>query len=86
MSECSPGFGSHPEVIVLAVRWYVRFALSYRDVKELLAERDVDVDHVTVYRWVRRSGELHFSYGEIGRSATWSCTPGTRNWSVGMTR
>jgi transposase-like protein len=41
-------------VIVLAVRWYLRFALSYRDIEELLAERGIDVDHVTVYRWVRR--------------------------------
>jgi len=41
-------------VIVLAVRWYLRFALSYRDVEELLAERGIDVDHVTVYRWVQR--------------------------------
>ena len=41
-------------MIVLAVRWYLRFALSYRDVEELLAERGIDVDHVTVYRWVRR--------------------------------
>jgi transposase-like protein len=39
-------------VIVLAVRWYLRFGLSYRDVEELLAERGVDVDHVTIYRWV----------------------------------
>jgi transposase-like protein len=41
-------------VIVLAVRWYLRFGLSYRDVEELLAERGVEVDHVTVYRWVLR--------------------------------
>jgi hypothetical protein len=41
-------------VIVLAVRWYLRFALSYRDVEEVLAERGVEVDHVTVYRWVVR--------------------------------
>jgi transposase-like protein len=41
-------------VIVLAVRWYLRFGLSYRDVEELLAERGIDVDHVTVYRWVQR--------------------------------
>jgi transposase-like protein len=41
-------------VIVLAVRWYLRFGLSYRNVEELLAERGVEVDHVTVYRWVRR--------------------------------
>jgi len=37
---------------VLAVRWYLRFALSYRDVEELLVERGIEVDHVTVYRWV----------------------------------
>ena len=48
------GFCFPPEVIVLAVRWYLRFALSYRDVEELLAERGVQVDHVTVYRWVQR--------------------------------
>jgi DDE domain len=43
-----------PEVILLAVRWYLRYGLSYHDVEELLAERGVQVDHVTVYRWVRR--------------------------------
>jgi transposase-like protein len=41
-------------VIVVAVRWYLRFNLSYRDVEELLVERGVEVDHVTVYRWVQR--------------------------------
>jgi transposase-like protein len=41
-------------VIVLAVRWYLRFALSYRDVEELLAERGIQVDHTTVHRWVQR--------------------------------
>ena len=41
-------------MIAVAVRWYLRYALSYRDVEELLAERGVTVDHVTVYRWVQR--------------------------------
>jgi transposase-like protein len=41
-------------VIVVAVRWYLRYGLSYRDVEELLAERGIEVDHVTVYRWVQR--------------------------------
>jgi transposase-like protein len=41
-------------VITVAVRWYLRYGLSYRDVEELLAERGVEVDHVTVYRWVQR--------------------------------
>ncbi|OHV54991.1 hypothetical protein BCD48_44335 [Pseudofrankia sp. BMG5.36] len=44
------GFRFPPEVIVLAVRRYLRFALSYRDVEELLAERGLEVDHVTIYR------------------------------------
>src|SRR5215468_3830903 len=42
------------EVILLAVGWYLRFSLSYRDVEELLAERGLLVDHVTVWRWVQR--------------------------------
>jgi transposase-like protein len=52
------GFRFPPDVIVLAVRWYLRFGLSYRDVEELLAERGVEVDHVTVYRWVQRFTRL----------------------------
>src|SRR3954470_7913730 len=39
---------------MVAVRWYLRYGLSYRDVEELLAERGIEVDHVTVYRWVHR--------------------------------
>ena len=48
------GYRFPPDVILLAVRWYLRYGLSYRDIEELLAERGVDVDHVTVYRWVQR--------------------------------
>jgi hypothetical protein len=48
------GFRFPGDVIVLAVRWYLRFGLSYRDVEELLAERGIEVDHVTIYRWVQR--------------------------------
>ena len=48
------GFRFPAEVIVVAVRWYLRYGLSYRDVEELLAERGIEVDHVTVYRWVQR--------------------------------
>jgi transposase-like protein len=52
------GFCFPSDVIVLAVRWYLRFSLSYRDVEELLAERGIEVDHVTIYRWVRRFTRL----------------------------
>jgi transposase-like protein len=48
------GFRFPAEVIVVAVRWYLRYGLSYRDVEELLAERGIEVDDVTVYRWVQR--------------------------------
>jgi transposase, IS6 family len=48
------GFRFPREVISLAVRWYLRYGLSYRDVEELLAERGVAVDHVPIYRWVQR--------------------------------
>ena len=48
------GFRFPPEVILLAVRWYLRFGLSYRDLEELLAERSIVVDHVTLFRWVQR--------------------------------
>ena len=48
------GFRFPPEVIMLAVRWYLRYGLSYRDLEELLAERGIDVDHVTLFRRVQR--------------------------------
>jgi transposase-like protein len=53
--SCPPaGFRFPREVITVAVRWYLRYGLSYRDVEELLTERGVVVDHVSVYRWVKR--------------------------------
>ena len=42
------------EVILWAVRWYCRYGISYRDLAEMLAERGIDVDHTTIYRWVQR--------------------------------
>jgi transposase, IS6 family len=39
---------------MMAIRWYLRYSLSYRDVEELLAERGIQADHVTIYRWVQR--------------------------------
>src|ERR1700680_3020783 len=48
------GFRFPAQVILLAVRWYLRYGLSYRDLEELLAERGIEVDHVTLYRWVQR--------------------------------
>jgi hypothetical protein len=53
-SSVFAGFRFPPEVISVAVRWYLRYDLSYRDIEELLAERGVTVDHVTSCRWVQR--------------------------------
>ena len=52
-SSAPAGYRFPREVIAIAVRWYLRYGLSYRDVEELLAERGIEVDHVTVYRWVQ---------------------------------
>jgi transposase, IS6 family len=40
------------EIILLNVRWYCRYSLSYRDLEEMMAERGVEVDHSTINRWV----------------------------------
>jgi transposase-like protein len=47
------GYRFPPDGILLAVRWYLRFGLSYRDLEELFAERGIEVDHVSLYRWVQ---------------------------------
>jgi len=41
-------------IIILCVRWYLRYSLSYRDLKEMMAERGLAVDHVTIWRRVQR--------------------------------
>jgi transposase-like protein len=63
------GFRFPPDVIVVAVRWYLRFNLSYRDVEELLLERGVEVDHVTVFRWVQRFAPLLADAARFARHA-----------------
>ncbi len=42
------------EIILLCVRWYLWYALSYRDLEEMMLERGLSVDHTTIYRWVQR--------------------------------
>ena len=49
-SSAPVGYHFPREVIAVAVRWYLRYGLSYRDVDELLDERGISVDHVTIYR------------------------------------
>ncbi len=48
------GFRFPAEVVLWAVRWYLQFPVSYRDLEHMLADRGVQVDHVTLYRWVQR--------------------------------
>ncbi len=42
------------EVILLCMRWYCRYGISYRDLEEMMGERNVAVDHTTLYRWVQQ--------------------------------
>ena len=61
-------------VIVTCVRWYLRFALSLRDIEELMAERGLSVDHTTVWRWVQAyAPEVHRRLqGQVKyKRATW---------------
>ena len=55
MDNCSPFKWRHfeAEIILLCVRWYLRYALSYRDLEEMMLERGLRVDHTTIYRWVQ---------------------------------
>lgn len=56
MSNPSPFKWRHfeAEIILLCVRWYLRYSLSYRDLEEMMRERGLQVDHTTIYRWVQR--------------------------------
>jgi len=47
--------GPHFEevIILLFVRWYPRYSLTYRDPEEIIAERNLSVDHVTIWRWLQ---------------------------------
>jgi IS6 family transposase len=69
------GYRFPPDIIALAVRWYLRYRLSYADVAELLAERGVRVDASTVFDWVREFAPLYEDTARPFRHAvgsTWS--------------
>jgi IS6 family transposase len=78
-SSAPAGYRFSREVIAVAVRLYLRYGLSYRDVEELLAERGITVDHVTVYRWVQT-----FTPEFIDAARPARHSPGGR-WSVDET-
>jgi transposase-like protein len=54
------------EIIVLCVRWYLRYKLSLRDLVEMMAERGLDIAHTTIMRWVTCSG--------VREALEWLCT------------
>jgi IS6 family transposase len=68
-----------PEVILLAVCWYLRFSLSYWDVEKLLDERGLRADHVIVWRWVQRYAS------EIQRRLRPRLRPTNDSWRVDET-
>jgi transposase-like protein len=68
-----------PQIILQAVRWYCRYALSYRDIEELMLERGVEVDHTTIYRWVQHYGL------EIDRRCRPHLRPTNDSWRVDET-
>jgi transposase, IS6 family len=65
-----------PALILCAVRWYLRYSLSLRDVEELLAERGLAADHTTIWRWVQRYGP------ELERRLRRYLKPTNKSWRV----
>jgi transposase-like protein len=67
------------EIIILCVRWYLRFKLSFRDLVEMMEERSLSMAHTTIMRWV------HHYAPEFGRR--WNCfaQPAGASWRVGLT-
>ena len=68
-----------PQLIMTAVGWYLRYSLSYRDVEELLVERGLSADHVTVWRWVQRYSP------ELERRLRQHLKPTNKSWRVDET-
>ena len=76
--------GAHypKDVILHAVFFYVRYAVSYRDLEEILAERGVKVDHATLNRWVVKYSPLIASKAQAKKRPTavsWALLHGSRN-------
>ena len=70
---------TEPELILCAVRWYLRYSLSFRDVEELLSERGLEADHTTIWRWVQRYGP------ELEERLRRHLKPTNRSWRVDET-
>jgi transposase, IS6 family len=68
-----------PGLILCAVRWYLRYSLSLRDVEELLADRGLAADHATIWRWVQRYGL------ELEQRLRRQLKPTSKSWLVDET-
>ncbi len=68
-----------PELILCAVRWYLRYSLSFRDLEELLTERGLVADHTTIWRWVQRYGP------ELEQRLRRHLKPTNKSWRVDET-
>ncbi|EFH84928.1 IS6 family transposase [Ktedonobacter racemifer] len=67
------------DVILLCVRWYLRYSLSYRDLEEIMLERGLHVDHTTIYRWVQQYAP------ELEKRCHLHLKPTTDSWRVDET-
>jgi transposase-like protein len=66
-------------IIVLCVRWYITYKLSYRDLKQMMAERGVDLTHTTILRWVQ------YHVPEFGKRWSRFARPVGSSWRVDET-
>ncbi len=67
-------------MVLWAVRWYCRYGVSYRDLEQMTGERDVSVNHSTIYRWVEKYAP------EIEKRLRWQWRqPRSTNWRVDET-
>jgi IS6 family transposase len=77
----NPFKGRHftPDIILLCVRWYLKYQVSLRDVEEMLSERGFDIDHTTIHRWAIRYSP------EIGKKERARLKPTYDSWRLDET-
>jgi len=73
------GRQTEPVFILCAVRWYLRYLLSLRDIEDLMVERGLETDHTTIWRWVQRYGP------ELEQRLRRHLKPTNQSWRVDET-
>ena len=73
------GRQTEPVFILCAVRWYLRYSPSLRDIEELMVERGLETDHTTIWRWVQRYGP------ELEQRLRRHLKPTNKSWRVDET-